>query len=359
MRIVNLNKEALGWNEFFENSFQPYAQQGMIVGRVYSQDRLGSLIYTDTGEVHAEVSGRLRYLAESRADYPAVGDWVALTPPTPTSQALIEAVLPRKSKFSRKVAGAKTEEQIVVANIDWIFLVSGLDQDFNVRRIERFLTLVRESGAQPLIVLNKADKCADRDQRLREVGAVAICVPIVCISAKQGAGLGALEPFLKKGETISVLGSSGVGKSTLVNRLLGQDLQRTQDVRDGDDRGKHTTRRRELMMLPSGAIMIDTPGMRELQLWATGEGIRETFEDIQTIAEDCYFRDCRHESEPSCAVLSALQNGTLDPSRFSSYRQLQSEIQLLEVRQNHRAQAVERQRVKRLTQIPKQKRKGW
>jgi len=238
---------------------------------------------------------------------------------------MIHAILPRRSKFSRKVAGIKTEEQVVAANVDTLFLVSGLDGDFNPRRIERYLTAAWDSGARPVVILNKLDRCADPDRCLLEAQAVAMGVPVHRVSALTGTGCEALREYLRPGETVSLLGSSGVGKSTLANALLGSERQRTRDVRDDDSRGRHTTTTRELLRLPGGAILIDTPGIRALEVTGAADGLADAFAEIAEAAEGCRFRDCRHEGEPGCAVDAAVADGRLAPERLAAYRKLERE----------------------------------
>jgi ribosome biogenesis GTPase len=340
--------EDLGWDDLFAAAFVPHAAQGLVPARVVAQ--MG-LLRVSTGEAEhfADLAGRLRRELElpgGVAGFPAVGDWVALRPPTGEGRALVHAVLPRRSKFSRKVAGQRTEEQVVAANIDTIFLVSGLDGDFNPRRIERYLTAAWESGAQPVVVLNKVDRCDDPERCLLEAQAVAMGVPVHRVSALTGEGCEALLPYLGRGRTVSLLGSSGAGKSTLANRLLGREAQRTGGVREGDDRGRHTTTHRELFMTPGGALLLDTPGLREVQLWEADQGIESVFADIEELAESCRFRDCRHEGEPGCAVEAAIRSGDLAPERLESYRKLQSELRQIQIRQDEIARLREKQRTK-------------
>jgi len=348
-----MNLSQLGWSDFFAHSFEAYRGQGYTVGRVALEHKQAYTLYTEQGECSATVSGKLRHQATGTEDLPAVGDWVVIRPQD-EGRAVIHHILPRKSKFSRKTVGSKTEEQIVAANIDTVFLVAGLDQDFNLRRIERYLVLAWESGAAPVILLNKADLCDAIEQRVLEVESVAIAVPVVVLSAAHNQGLTALQPYLKPGQTSALLGSSGVGKSTLTNQLLGTAQQAVQSVRRGDDRGRHTTTHRELLLLPSGGCIIDTPGMREIQIWSEGAGLEETFTDIEALAAQCRFRDCQHQQEPGCAVQQALEAGTLDQQRFASFQKLQKELNYLIRKQDQRANLAEKEKWK---QIGKEMRK--
>ncbi|HYE15825.1 MAG TPA: ribosome small subunit-dependent GTPase A [Pyrinomonadaceae bacterium] len=345
----SLTLEDYGWDERFAAEFAPLAGEGFEPARVFLQHNKVYMLYAESGEVWAEPTGRLRYLAREAADLPAVGDWVALRRTADEGKAKIHEVLPRRSKFSRKAAGRETEEQIVAANVDTVFLVTGLDNDFNPRRVERYLIMAWESGAEPVVVLNKADLAQDADEKLREIERVAPGVPVHLLSAKLGRGVEQLEPYVWRGRTVALMGSSGVGKSTIVNRLLGSEVQRTQEVRLHDARGKHTTTHRELFLLPRGGLLLDTPGMRELQLLVSERGLRETFEDVGEAASRCRFTDCRHEGEPGCAVREALEAGELDPERFASYRKMQAEMRQVAIKQDQRKSQEERARVKRVT----------
>lgn len=343
-----MNLAQLGWSDRFAPSFEPYCQQGFFAGRVVVEYRHSYLVYTAQGEQIAEVTGKFRHQATGIQDFPAVGDWVALRSRAGEQKATIQAILPRFSQFSRKVAGSTTEEQIIATNVDTVFLVSGLDGDFNLRRIERYLVLVWESGATPMIVLNKADLCPNLEERIAEVAAIAVGVPIVALSAAQQQGIEQLNAYLQPGQTIALLGSSGVGKSTIANLLKGEAVQAVQAVRQGDDRGKHTTTHRELIPLPSGALIIDTPGMRELQVWSGAEALPETFSDIEELAQQCRFRNCQHEQEPGCAIQQALTAGDLDIGRFLNYQKLQRELHYLTRKQDQRANQIEKERWKRI-----------
>lgn len=313
-----------GWNASFAAAFAEHSGGGRVPARVVLEHTHIYRVGTADGELLARVSGRLRHRAESRPDFPAVGDWVVVEP-VADSDARIHAVLPRFSRFSRRAAGDTTEEQIVAANIDIVFLVGGLDGDFNPRRIERYLVVAWESGATPVIVLNKADLVADPARHVADVEAVAPGVRVHAVSAKQPETIEVLRQYVKAGRTAVLLGSSGVGKSTLANRLVGHDLLRTQDVRITDSRGRHTSTSRQMVLLEGGGILIDTPGMRELQLWDSGDAVGDAFADVETIAASCRFRDCRHLREPGCAVRAAVASAELSAVRLESYHKLEAE----------------------------------
>ncbi|MFY4774466.1 ribosome small subunit-dependent GTPase A [Metabacillus sp. RGM 3146] len=353
MNLVNL-----GWNEDFEKETELYQESGYSFGRVSLEHKRIYRVILENGEILAEISGKMRFVAESREDYPAVGDWVAVTPRFEEQKGTIHGILPRKSKFSRKAAGDTTEEQIVAANIDTLFIVAALNNDFNIRRIERYLIMAWESGANPVIVLNKADLCSDKEEKRKEIESAALGVPVYFISALHGSDdLEEIKKYAENGQTIALIGSSGVGKSTLTNRLLGKERQATQEVRVGDDRGKHTTTYRELLPLPEGGCLIDTPGMRELQLWSADVGFQGTFEDIEELGLQCQFADCRHKSEPNCAILQAIEEGELDADRFESYKKLQRELAYLSRKEDKKAQADEKAKWKSISKTMRHQKK--
>lgn len=327
-----------------------------IIGRVALEHKHLYRVWTEQGELLAEVSGKFNYQAHSREDFPAVGDWVCVTPRFDEGKGTITSVLPRKSKFSRKSAGTTAEEQIVAVNVDTVFLVNSLNEDLNLRRIERYLLLAWESGANPVIVLSKADLCQNITEKLAAVETVTMGgVPVIPISSETRSGLEELAPFLQPGKTVALLGSSGVGKSTLTNRLLGEEKQAVQEIRLDDDKGRHTTTHRELILLPNGSILIDTPGMRELQLWESSEGLTETFSDIEELASMCRFRDCQHDDEPGCAVVKAIEEGLLAVERLASFNKLQKELAYIERKADKRAQAEVRKQWKSINKQIKQR----
>jgi len=342
----------LGWNDRFAETFEPLLASGLVPARVSLEHTHIYRVLAEPGEWLAQVSGRLRHHAASRADFPAVGDWVAVDPPQDdgmTGKTTIRAVLPRASRFSRRAAGDRTEEQVVAANIDVVFLVSGLDGDFNPRRIERYLLVAFDSGATPVIVLNKADLVDDPGPYVAEVESLSPGVAVHAVSSKHPESLSVLRALVGPGRTGALLGSSGVGKSTIVNRLVGYDLLATRGVRVSDSRGRHTSTSRQLVILPGKGILIDTPGMREIQLWETGEGAAGTFSDIAALAEGCRFRDCAHESEPGCAVIQAVESGELPAGRLESFRKLRDEQAYQNRQQDQRAQLEQKRLWKTLT----------
>jgi ribosome biogenesis GTPase len=346
---------AYGWNELFELAFQPYSTSGFQAGRVVLEYNHLYRIYTEQGELLADVAGKLRHEAASRADLPVVGDWVVVQARSLEAKATIHAVLPRQSKFVRKVAGSRTEEQIVGANIDTVFLVTSLNQDFNLRRLERYLIVALESGAKPVIVMSKADLCGEVEEKLSEIQTMAKNVPVHAISVIEQNGPDELKPYFRHGLTVALLGSSGVGKSTLINHLIGRDLQKVKEVREHDGRGQHTTTHRELILLPQGGLVLDTPGMRELQLWDGEESLHQAFDDIEALTRSCYFSDCQHRDEPRCAVREALAEGVIDAARYQSYEKLQKELKHVARQQDINAQITEKKKWKKLSRLASQR----
>jgi ribosome biogenesis GTPase len=349
---------ALGWSEADATSFAPFAAQGLVPARVVGGHARHLRVLTGAGESLAEAARSLKRSASRAAELPTVGDWVALLPQPGQERDVIQAVLPRRTAFVRRAPGVRTVAQVLAANVDTVFLMMGLDGDFNPRRLERALVLAWESGAKPVVLLNKADVAADLEGRRAQIEAVAGGVPVCVIAAKHGEGLEAIAPWLLPGRTVALLGSSGVGKSTLVNRLLGRDKQRTHAVRESDQRGRHTTTHRELIELPGGALLIDTPGLRELQLWSDGSGLEAAFEDVGALAASCRFTDCGHGNEPGCAVRGAVEGDRLAPERLASYLKLQGELRALEIREDPLKRRAERGRFKAVHKSLRQPKRG-
>jgi ribosome biogenesis GTPase len=349
MNVTDL--KIFGWNEFFETSFESYGRNGYSCGRVTLEHKNFFRVYTQHGDVLAEISGKLRHDAVKRGDLPAVGDWVVTRSRPEDDRVIIEAVLPRKTSFARKIAGSRTEEQIVAANMDTIFVLTSLNQDFSLRRIERYLFIAWESGANPVIILSKSDLCDRVADRITQVQAVAHGVPIHAISVVKEFGFHDLARYFKPGQTVALLGSSGVGKSTLINHLAGDAHLKVQTVREHDDRGRHTTTYRELVLLPTGGLVLDTPGMRELQLWDSNESLQLVFDDIEALAGNCFFSDCRHQDEPRCAVREALVAGTIQAERYESYAKLQKELKYLARRRDKLSEMLEKKKWKKLSRL--------
>ncbi|OLR61962.1 ribosome small subunit-dependent GTPase A [Anaerostipes sp. 992a] len=309
--------------------------KGGYIGRVLSQSRDLYRVISEQGELLAKISGKFRYEVKNQTDYPAVGDFVVMDRSHDANgNGIIHCVLPRKSVFLRKSAGIASKEQVIAANVDTVFLCMSMNQDYNLRRMERYLTLAWESGAIPVIVLTKADLCNDVYEKLCEVAAIAPGVDILDISTHTKGGWEKIRPYLAYGKTAAFLGSSGVGKSTLINCLLGRKVLDTQVIRQ-DDKGRHTTTRRELLLLPEGGILMDTPGMRELGMWDEAEGLERTFTDVESYFDKCRFRNCTHTNEPGCAIHAAINAGELSKERWDSYCKLRSEDAYLEDRSGY------------------------
>lgn len=339
-----MNLADLGWSEFFQLQMDPERPDNKPA-RVCRQDKNQFHLLSEQGPLNGVIPQRLRKAALSKADLPTVGDWVVVSPIEGGEDGTvqIEALLERKSKFSRKEAGDVMDEQVVAANIDTVFIVSALDNEFNPSRIERYLLLSWDSGAQPVLILNKTDICTKLERKLESIRLIAQGAPIHRVSATEGEGLEVFTPYLSHGSTCAFLGSSGVGKSTIINALLGFEKFETGAVREEDNRGRHTTTFREMVQTPQGGMIIDTPGMREIQLWASSASITQSFEDVETLASQCKFRDCAHLSEPGCAVNKAVADGTLDERRLSRYFKLVDELEHFESQQNVAARAEKKQ----------------
>lgn len=354
--MQEMNKlEILGWDTFFQKQFEQFDTAKYQPARVMAQHKGFYELHAADMELMAPLSGKLKFEAKTQAELPAVGDWVVIDRIAQAAdKALIRAVLSRKTKFSRKAPGDDTDEQVIAANIDTLFIVQGLDNNYNLRRIERYLTMAYESGASPVVILNKADICDDREQKLAEVQSAAFGVPVHIISSVTKLGYDELEPYQKKGATIAFLGSSGVGKSTIINTLLGKQVQKTCEVRAYDSKGRHTTTHREIFVMDSGALLLDTPGMRELQLWDADAGVKDTFHDIDALTVECRFSDCKHSGEPGCAVTRAVEEGRIDARRFESFKKLQKELEFLESKKEKELWLKRKAGEKKLSKVIKQ-----
>jgi ribosome biogenesis GTPase / thiamine phosphate phosphatase len=355
--------QELGWDPFFEKEFGKLGKEGLIPVRITAQEKYSFKVSGERGEMEARLSGKLLRDGDSPDQHAAVGDWVAAAAPATGNIVIIEMVLPRKSKFSRQAAGGRTrlsggilEQQILAANIDTVFVVSALDsgRGLNLRRIERYLTLTRESGAAPVIILNKIDLCENLSVVITEVEKVAAGVPILTLSAAAGVGIDLLKAQIPQGKTAVFLGPSGVGKSSLINAMLGTEKLKISEVRNDDFAGRHTTTHRELLLLPDGGIVIDTPGIREIQLWTDQDTLSDSFPEIRELSRLCRFKDCTHGSEPECAVQKAVLEGTLDIDRLHSYEKLQKELHHLAARQQNRGRIEEKERWRKISQWQKQ-----
>jgi ribosome biogenesis GTPase / thiamine phosphate phosphatase len=338
MELSESDLARFGWTPERDEQFEPHREQGHVPARVAVEHRSAYVLYGTEGELRAEVAGRLRH----EDVWPAVGDWVAVRPP-----ATIVDVLPRRTVFSRKEPWLAAREQVLAANADTVLVTTALTVvDFKPRRLERYLATAWDSGAQPAIVLTKVDLCEDVETAVLAVEAVAFGVAIHTVNGLTGEGVDELRGYLAGNRTLALLGSSGVGKSTIVNRLAGCELMPTAEIAE-DGRGRHTTRHRELIPLAGGGLVLDTPGLRELQLWTVGDGLETTFDDVAAIASRCRFADCAHRSEPGCAVREALRTGALPRERFESWQKLQRELGRLERKLDARARSEHGKQVRR------------
>ena len=345
-----------GWDEHFEAAFAALGSTDLRPARVVEEQRGMFRVVTASGELRAEIAGRLR--KPGAGPLPAVGDWVALQ--GDTDGAVIQQVLERRSKISRKLPGRTTREQVLAANLDTVFMVTSCNEDFSPRRVERYLTMIWESGASPVVLLNKSDLTDDPQALAVQAEAVALGVPVHTVCATCDGGLDPIEPYLCPGRTVALIGSSGVGKSTIVNRLMGREVQAVREVREEDAKGRHTTRSRQLFLLPGGALVLDTPGLRELALWITDSGLGQTFADVEELAGGCRFQDCLHVSEPDCAVRAAVDDGRLAAERVESYHKLRRELEHLESKADPKARAdIERRWRTIHKNVRAARKKGW
>ncbi len=357
-----MNLEDLGWDSHFNTQFENFKNKEDLEPARITQEHKGSYVMINAGgEYLAEISGKMRYTAREYSDFPAVGDWVLANIFPEEKKGIIHAILERKTRFSRKAvlsggmpdSQGKTEEQVIAANINTVFIVNSMDSDFSLRRIERYMTSIYDSNMNPVIVLNKSDIVSDIDSYINQAESIAFGVPVIPVSGLTGTGVDALRGFIHRGETVVFLGSSGVGKSTIINSLTGSDRQKVNTVRESDHKGRHTTTTRELIILPDGGILIDTPGMREFQPWKGEKDTGSAFEDIESFARKCRFKDCSHESEPGCAVKQALDNGDLDTGRYRNYMQMKREARYLETRVEKRAELAEKKKWKDIAKLQK------
>ena len=336
-----MNSIHLGWSPFFENQLMSGDRSRYSVGRILEERKNCYVLLTEERcEVRASLAGKLQYEASGRGELPAAGDWVCASVRAEEGRATIHRVLERRTKISRKGAGSVTDEQVLAANIDTVFLVNSLGQHLNPRRIERYLALAMESGARPVLLLTKADLCEEPAEAAAGIERVAPAVSVHVVSALEGRGLGELAAYFEPGQTCVLLGPSGAGKSTLVNRLLGEERQEVREIRSYDNRGRHTTTSRQLVFLPDGGMLIDTPGMRELQLWGADEALGQTFGDVEEAAKRCRFTDCgHHPGTPGCGIQAAIDSGALPAERVASWSKLGRERTFLDRRKDQKAQS--------------------
>jgi len=353
-----MSLESYGWDAGWAEKLAQTPLENRFPGRVIAAHRNKYQVHTGEVEISARTAGKLHKRSSQRTDLPAVGDWVILSQTDPDSEAIIQQVLPRRSTFSRKSAGKHRIEQVMATNVDTVWIVSTFGSDFNLSRLERYVTMVQESGALPVIVLAKADKVEETESTMTSLRERIPEIAIHATSAKSRTGLDALLEYLTPGNTVAVLGSSGVGKSTLINYFAGNELLVTASVREKDGKGRHTTTHRELILLPQGGLLLDTPGMRELQLWGQDDSLENSFTDIEELAQDCKFSDCKHELEPGCAVIAAVEAGALPEDRFNNFKKLRDELTNLTRRTDNRGEPLRRELKKALANDRKPKQKG-
>jgi len=354
----------LGYDIFFQNHFNKLENKNLQVARVVNEQKARYRVVSESGETYAEISGKFQYSAKLKADYPAVGDWVAIEQKN-NNFAIIHSLLPRKSFFTRNMAsynkrfsGGVTESQVLASNIDTVFIVVALDNNFSIRRVERYLTQVWDSGARAVIILNKEDLCGDKEEKILQIESIAAQSQVISMSATNDDNIGALlQNYFNVGETIVLFGSSGVGKSTIINKILGYDKQKTSNISDNIKKGMHTTTSRELIVLKNGGILMDTPGIKELQLWTDEESVKNNFDDIEKIAKNCKFNNCQHNTEPDCAIQEALLNNELDIKRFTSYLDIKKEVENLKTRKVKSPHQQRKQKGKNLSKLIKQMKK--
>ncbi len=343
-----MNLSNFGFNNFFQKHFSELSDNGFIPARVAVEHKSLYVVYSEHGELSAELSGKFYFNADNKADYPAVGDWVAVRPILDEQKALIEHVLPRQNVFARKSAGIKTDEQILASNIDVLFIMTSLNQDLNINRLERYLTLALDNKLQSVIVLSKSDLCENLEEKLEQIKRLSDEIPVHIICSIKGDGIDELKKYFTGNKTAAIVGSSGVGKSTFINTLLGENRLVVKDIGEYKDKGLHATTRRKLIMLPGGGMIIDTPGMRELQLWEGGDGLSDVFADIEALLGTCRFTDCKHESEPGCAIRKAIENGDIDENKYQNYLKMKREIKYFEFRKDHKANIEEKKKWKKI-----------
>lgn len=341
------NLKLYGWNSFFENQFKKFNEPDFICGRITVENKNNYSAITENGEILCELSGKLMFTSDENSELPKAGDWVVLQQ-FDDDRGIIHEVLERKTKISRKVPGKKTDEQVQITNVDFIFIVQSLDNNFNINRLERYLVMVYESGAEPIIILSKADLCEEYNERLNLVKQSYPEIKTLAISSFSNYGLMELTNLLIEGKTYAFLGSSGVGKSTIINKLVGEEIQKTNEVRASDSRGKHTTTKRELILLPGKGVLIDTPGMRGLKLWSSEEGMEKTFDEFDMISESCKYKDCTHTHEKGCAVIEAVNKGEISEKKYENYLKLRKELRYLETRVDHKKYLEEKKKWKEI-----------